>query len=118
MSPTSGRSKQDQSDQEMRIGWRMGGLGMEVASEVVAGIFLGWAFDKWRGTAPKGLLTGAIIGIVVALWTLIHGSLKLNKLLDEKYPTAGRGRPLPPDDSDQDDDDDWPDNDRERAENG
>ena len=107
-----GKPEQDQMEGEIRIGWRMGGLGMEVASEVLAGVLLGWLFDKWRGTAPTGLLTGAVLGILVAMWTLIHGALKLNKLLDERYPTTGRGKPLPPDDDndEHDDDDDWPDN--------
>ncbi len=98
----------------MRIGWRMAGLGMEVAAQVAGGALLGWAFDAWRGTAPTGLLVGSIVGIVVGLWSLIHGALKLNRVLDERYPTAGRGRPLPPevpdreygDDEEQPDDDD------------
>jgi hypothetical protein len=94
---------------EIRIGWRMGGLGMEVASEVAAGALLGWAFDTWRGTAPTGLLVGSIAGIVVGLWTLIRRGLALNRLLDQQYPTRGRGTPLPPDDEEtgEEDDGDW-----------
>ena len=99
--------KQDRMEGEIRIGWRMGGLGMEVASEVAGGVILGWAFDKWRGTAPTGLLVGSIAGIVVSLFTLVRGAVKLNRLLDQKYPTKGRGTPLPPDDdwAERDDDD-------------
>lgn len=100
-------SKQDRVEGEIRIGWRMGGLGMEVASEVAAGVLLGWGYDKWRGTAPTGLLVGSIAGIVVGLWTLVYGAFKLNRLLDRQYPTAGRGTPLPPDEDSGDDDDDW-----------
>jgi F0F1-type ATP synthase assembly protein I len=68
----------------------MGGLGMEVASQVGAGALLGWLFDRWRGTAPTGLLVGATIGIVVGLWSLIKGGLKLNRDLDRK-PVRRRG---------------------------
>ena len=92
----------DKIEGEVRIGWRMGGLGMEVASQVAAGALLGWAFDSWRGTSPTGLLIGSAAGIVIGLWRLISGALKLNALLERHYPTAGRGRPLEPDTSDGD----------------
>ncbi len=72
----------------------MAALGMEVAAQVGAGALLGWGFDKWRGTT-SGVLVGSVIGIVVALWTLLRGSLKLNKLLERTAPTAGRGKPIP-----------------------
>ncbi len=93
---------QDKIEGEVRIGWRMGGLGMEVASQVAAGALLGWAFDSWQNTAPTGLLVGSVTGIVIGLWSLIRGALKLNALLERHYPTAGRGRPLEPDTSDGD----------------
>ncbi len=89
---------------EIRIGWRMMGLGMEVASQVAAGAILGWAFDLWQETAPTGLLVGAITGIVVGLWSMIRGGLKLNRMLDEKYPTAGRGKTLPDDEPEDESD--------------
>jgi F0F1-type ATP synthase assembly protein I len=73
----------------------MGGLGMEVATQVGAGALLGWLFDRWRGTAPTGLLVGAVIGIVVGLWSLIKGALKLNRELDRD--TARRRGGVPDD---------------------
>jgi F0F1-type ATP synthase assembly protein I len=73
----------------------MGGLGMEVATQVGAGALLGWLFDRWRGTAPTGLLVGAAIGIVVGLWSLIKGALKLNRALDRE---TSRRRSAPPED--------------------
>ena len=84
----------------------MAGIGMEVAAQVAAGAVLGWLFDRWQGSSPTGLLTGSVIGIVVGLWSLIRGALQLNRHLDLHHPTAGRGRPLPPDD-DGDPTDDW-----------
>ncbi len=81
----------------------MGGLGMEVAGAVVAGALLGLVFDRWRGTTPTGVLVGSLVGIVVGMWSLIRGALKLNRLLDRHHPTAGRGKALPPDEEDGDD---------------
>ncbi len=70
-------------DAENRIGWRMAGLGMEVAAQAAGGALLGWLYDSWRGRGHTGVLVGAMIGIVVGLWTLINGGLKLNRQLDE-----------------------------------
>lgn len=81
----------------------MAGLGMEVSFQVIAGALLGWGFDQWRGTAPKGIMTGSIIGIVIAMWSLVRGALKMNRMLDRQHPTKGRGQPLPPDDEEDDD---------------
>ena len=94
------RSKRGATEGEIRVGWRMGGLGMEVATQVGAGALLGWLFDRWRGTAPTGLLVGAVIGIVVALWSLIRGGLKLNRDLDRE--TARRRSGGAPDDDEAD----------------
>ncbi|MCH8823573.1 MAG: AtpZ/AtpI family protein [Planctomycetes bacterium] len=87
----------DHIESEIRIGWRMAGLGMEVSSTFAAGALLGWAFDHFRGTGSNGLLTGAIIGIVVGMWIFIRGALKMNRMLDRKHPTLGRGKPIDPD---------------------
>ncbi|MHC4082815.1 MAG: AtpZ/AtpI family protein [Planctomycetota bacterium] len=81
---TDRRSRRGATQGEIRVGWRMGGMGMEVASQVGAGALLGWLWDRWRGTAPTGLLVGAVIGIVVGLWSLIRGGLKLNRDLDRE----------------------------------
>jgi F0F1-type ATP synthase assembly protein I len=92
------RPRRGATEGEIRVGWRMGGLGMQVASEAGAGALLGWLFDWWRGTAPTGLLVGAVIGIVVALWSLIKGGLKLNRELDRE---AARRRSARPDDQEE-----------------
>jgi F0F1-type ATP synthase assembly protein I len=80
--------------EEIRVGWRMAGLGMEVASQVAAGALLGWVFDRWRGQGSTGLLVGAIAGIAVGLLTLIRRSIKLNRDLDARHPVSTRAKPL------------------------
>ena len=76
-------------EQEIRLGWRMAGLGMQVASEVGAGALLGWLVD-WRfHTDPWGLVTGGAVGIVVGLTSLLVSAWRLNKELDRKPPSRG-----------------------------
>ena len=115
MSPgteSGGPPRRGDPDAEIRVGWKMGGLGMEVSAQLVAGALLGWLYDRWRGAGTTGLLVGSLIGIVVGLGSLIRGALKLNRELERQSPTTGRGKPLPPgeptDGNDKDDwDDDW-----------
>lgn len=79
---------------EVRVGWKMAGIGMQVASEVAAGAVLGFLFDLWRGSGRIGIIVGSITGIAVGLWSLISQSLKLNRQLELTAPTRGRGKPL------------------------
>ena len=102
---TQRQPRQTEADAEIRVGWKMGGLGMEVAAQVAAGAVLGWLYDRWRGTGSTGMLVGSLIGITVGLGSLIRGALKLNRELERQSPTAGRGKPLV--DEDGDDTDDW-----------
>jgi len=88
-----GRSSRQRED-EVRTGWRMAGIGFEVASEVAAGALIGWGVDSIAGTGRRWTLIGAIAGIVVGLFSLIRGTLKLNRELDRRHPTKGRGQPI------------------------
>lgn len=90
------RSSSDRNARTMetRVGWRLAGVGMQAASEVMAGALIGWLIDRWRGHGSAFLLTGAIIGIIVAMWTLLKVGLRLNRELDAKYPVRGRGKSL------------------------
>lgn len=64
----------------------MAGIGFEVASEVVAGLLVGYGIDHWAGTGQRWTIIGAIVGICVGLFSLIRGSLKLNRQLERKTP--------------------------------
>ena len=68
-------------DKEMRVGWRMAGLGGETASHVGAGLLLGWGFSEWLGN-DVWLVVGGIVGTVTGLVVMVRGALKLNKQLD------------------------------------
>ena len=81
---TTGGSIRDTT--EFRVGMQMAGLGFQVATEVAAGALLGWLFDRWRGTGSTGMLTGALIGIAVALFSLVRGARKVHRALDREAP--------------------------------
>src|SRR5262245_30950300 len=104
------RSASKATETETRVGWKMAGIGMQVASEVAAGALMGFLFDWWRGSGRIGILVGSIAGIAVGLWSLISQSLKLNRQLELSAPTRGRGTPIPP--PPDDDEDSWDRNDR------
>ena len=46
------------------------GLGFFLAANVGICIWLGWKFDGYFGTAPKGILTGIFLGFPVAILSL------------------------------------------------
>jgi ATP synthase protein I len=85
-SPPSGQTPGDRPDGEKRgdaseadilAGWyRMAGVGIEfiVAVALFAGI--GYAFDRWRGSGPWGVLIGLLLGFAVGLRAMIRAAKK------------------------------------------
>jgi len=67
---------------EVRIGYRLMGLAFQVTSEVVAGVAIGWFIDWMRGGGTTGLMIGGILGVAVAMFTLVRGGFKTMKELD------------------------------------
>jgi ATP synthase protein I len=59
------------------------GLAMRVATELVAGVFvgalLGWALDKWLGTAPILLIVCLLLGIAGGLLNSVRAASKMQK---------------------------------------
>jgi ATP synthase protein I len=74
-----GRRPQDSPGPEGR-GEAMG-LAFRIATELVAGVFvgalLGWALDKWLGTAPFLLIAFLILGIAGGLLNSIRAARKM-----------------------------------------
>ena len=67
---------------ERRVGFQMLGLGWQMSTEVIAGAALGWGVDHFFGTGPKGVMIGALVGVVVAISSLVRGGLLLYKSVD------------------------------------
>lgn len=75
-------SRNGASREELRLLWRMAGLGFQFGTEIIAGVLLGWAFDAWLGTQPWGVVVGAVAGILVATLDLVRRAVQLNRSMD------------------------------------
>ncbi len=59
-----------------RTGWtRLAGIGFELVAAVGAFMLVGFWWDRHFGTAPKGMLVGAVLGLVGGMYNLIRQSL-------------------------------------------
>ena len=59
--------------------WQYVGVGLELAGTIALLAFLGFWFDRWRGTEPWGMLIGASVGIVGGLYNLIKQTIRANR---------------------------------------
>jgi F0F1-type ATP synthase assembly protein I len=46
----------------------LSGIGLELAVAVVLFLFVGYKLDAWRGTEPRYLVVGGLLGIVVGFY--------------------------------------------------
>jgi len=67
---------------------RVSTIGTEFAAAVGGMALLGYLLDRWWGTAPRALLTCAIIGLLVAMFRFIRDARALSS-----GNTSKRGRP-------------------------
>ena len=66
-------------------GMRYVGIGLELTASVVVLALLGWWVDRSFGTAPWGLLIGALIGIVGGMYNMVRSALEAT------HPPGGEG---------------------------
>lgn len=69
---------------------RYSGLGLELVGAVAVLGGLGWWIDQSAGSEPWGLLTGALVGIVIGMTSLIRQALLAMR---ESTGDDGPGRP-------------------------
>jgi len=53
------------------------GLGTQMLSEVAAGVLLGIAGDYFLGTKGRWVVVGSILGIGVAMWSVVRVAMRL-----------------------------------------
>jgi F0F1-type ATP synthase assembly protein I len=92
MDPGPGPKPTDRERQEVRMGFRMMGIGFEAVSQVAAGLLLGFLWDKWRGT-ETGVVVGGAIGVLVGVISLVKSAWKLNAELDRNAARRRKGGP-------------------------
>lgn len=49
-------------------------IAFEFVITIVAGIGLGWLFDRWKGSAPTGALVGMAAGFVMAFYRIVRAT--------------------------------------------
>jgi ATP synthase protein I len=57
----------------LALAWR---VGVELVVAVVVGTALGWAFDRWLGTAPWGMIVMFFLGVAAGMlnvWRAVTG---------------------------------------------
>ncbi len=70
MAKTRGSGREGQSS------WnRLAGIGFELAAAVGGLTLAGYWWDRHFGTDPKGLIVGAVLGVVGGMYNLIRQSL-------------------------------------------
>jgi F0F1-type ATP synthase assembly protein I len=68
-------SKQS-GDGKGQASWpRLAGMGFELVAAVGAFVLVGYWWDRHFGTAPKGVVVGALLGLLGGMYNLIRQSL-------------------------------------------
>ncbi len=63
-------------DGKGRASWtRLSGIGFELVAAVGAFVLVGYWWDRHFGTGPKGVIVGAVLGLVGGMYNLIRQSL-------------------------------------------
>lgn len=60
-------------------GTRYLGIGLELAASVAVLALLGWWVDRHFGTAPWGVLTGALIGMIGGMYNMVRAALEATR---------------------------------------
>ena len=62
----------------VRAGWYTA-LGINFSGTIAGGALVGWAIDRWLGSAPWALLTATVLGLVGGLIWLIQALRHLER---------------------------------------
>ncbi len=74
------RSRNELREPRDREPWmRIGGVGLELAAAVGGYALFGYLLDRHYGWQPKGLLIGALLGLIGGFYNLIKTSLRASR---------------------------------------
>ncbi len=74
---------------------RLAGSGVELAAAVGGFALLGYWIDRHYGSSPRGLLIGALLGLVGGFYNLIKASLSASREARKQDQESDRERKLP-----------------------
>ena len=60
-------------------GWKLSGIGFELVAAVAGFTLIGYGWDRYFGSSPWGLLTGAVLGLIGGMYNMIRQSLSAFK---------------------------------------
>ena len=58
---------------------RLSGIGFELVAGVGAVVLVGYWWDRHFGTGPKGVVVGAVLGLIGGMYNLIRQSLSATR---------------------------------------
>lgn len=87
------RGPRDPRDRQLWM--RLAGTGIELAAGVGGAALLGFWIDRKYGSAPKGLLIGALLGLVGGIYNLIKVSILASREARDLDREAGEERKQP-----------------------
>ncbi len=65
--------------------WRLSGLGFTMASEIVAGLLIGWLIDVVTGTKDTWIIVGTVLGLIIAMVSAIKIAVSANRQAVSEY---------------------------------
>lgn len=68
-----------EGERDRRPWMRLAGAGFELAAAVGGFAIVGHLIDRYRGSHPKGLLIGALLGLIGGMYNLIKASLAASR---------------------------------------
>ena len=54
-------------------------MGVEFAGSIAAGALIGWLFDQWLNSAPRGVTIGAILGILGGGLNFVRQAVQISR---------------------------------------
>ncbi len=67
-------------------GARSAAIAFNFVGTIGGGAVAGWLLDDWFGSAPWGVMTGTLLGVVGGFVTLIHALRALDRIDHERQP--------------------------------
>lgn len=58
---------------------RLAGVGFELVAGVGAFVLVGYWWDRHFGSSPKGILVGAVLGLIGGMYNLIRQSIRATR---------------------------------------